>query len=189
VSQPETSWSAAIVDEKPVARYEMSGHRLYDVEPHEPTTGLSRKTSGLGISRSSGSPSSLNVLRTRFVYGAKGWGFRHVSRKVDIVSNNKAAYTSPNARIGQYLFCTRRDAWCVVTRYSKGVARWPIGRPEGGGAGGPSLVVCHDLIVALLREDVTTLCEWLGVPATALNGIRSEIAVRYAGLRPLTKST
>src|SRR5947209_18355176 len=84
-------------------------------------------------------------------------GGRRRRKQENAVADNdcrlSADYRAPAVRVGQWLYCTRRNELCVVTNFTNGPARWPVGRPEGGGAGGPSMIVCHDLLVAALRED------------------------------------
>ena len=102
----------------------------------------------------------------------------------DCTCRLSAAYRAPAVRVGQRLYCSRREEFVVVTNFTRGPARWPVGRPEGGGGGGPSVVVCHDLLVAALREKAATLQAWLGVSHPVASKLRRLVALRYAAPPP-----
>ena len=72
-------------------------------------------------------------------------------------------YRTPRVRVGAVLRCEARGFEVVVTGYSAGSVRWPVGRRRAGNRGGSGLVVFAGLAEAVRTEAVQAVARAFGV--------------------------
>ena len=72
-------------------------------------------------------------------------------------------YTAPLVRVGDVVRCEARGFDVVVTGFSAGPIRWPLGRRQAGSRGGSGLVVFGDLARAIRTHAAQAVARGFGV--------------------------
>src|SRR5262249_52315948 len=87
-------------------------------------------------------------------------------------------YAAPPCKVGAVLAC-RRFGRCTVARISAGTMPWPMCQRSRGW---PSLILCSDLVRAVLRESASVVCSWWGVASSTLWRWRKLLGVPRSNL-------
>jgi transposase-like protein len=84
-------------------------------------------------------------------------------------------YSTPRVRVGRVLTCEARDCDVIVTGFSGGPIRWPVGRPDGPGIA--ALVVYGGLATAVRRETAQAVARAWGVSRQTVSQWRRALGV------------
>jgi len=89
----------------------------------------------------------------------------------------RGTYRTPRVRVGAVLRCESRGCEVIVTGFTDGPIRWPVGRRRDGINGGSGFVVFGKLAEAVRTERVYAVARAWGVTRQLVAGWRSRLGV------------
>jgi hypothetical protein len=87
----------------------------------------------------------------------------------------RGTYRTPDVRVGYRIRCEARGYPLLVTGFSDGTIRWPVGRSPG--SGGSGLIVFGELAAAVRTELANAVAIGWGITRQTVSRFRRELGV------------